>query len=335
MEKHLFHVSGMHCKACPMLVETELCDLPGVTAAKASLRHHHVEVTGDFGGKVLADLIQDFTPALKKHGYSLSVEKTPRPKTGREFLIAVPAAAAFLAFFALLQKTGLVDLANTSTMSYPTAVLIGVVASVSTCMAVVGGLTLSVTANFAKEGDKIRPQLLFHAGRLVSFFLLGGVIGVLGASFEPGAMGMATLNIIVGLIMVILGINLLDVLPFMKRFQPTLPGFISRHLLEIQTVNHTLTPALLGAVTFFLPCGFTQSMQFTALSTGHFMTGALTMLAFALGTLPVLAALSFASVGIHSRKASGVFFKTAGLVVIAFALFNIKNALTVAGILHP
>ena len=335
MKKHILHVTGMHCKACPMLVETELCDLPGVAGVKASLRHHHVEVTGDFNGKSLADLIREFEPPLKKHGYSLSLEKPPRPKTGRQFLIAVPAAATFLGFFVLLQKSGIIDLVNISTVSYPTAFLIGLVASVSTCMAVVGGLTLSVTANFAKEGDKVTPQLLFHAGRLASFFLLGGVIGFIGANFEPGPAGIATLNIAVGLVMIVLGINLLDVLPFMKRFQPTLPGFISRHLLELQRLNHTLTPALLGAATFFLPCGFTQSMQFYALSTGHFLTGALTMLAFALGTLPVLGLLSFASAGIHSRKVSGVFFKSAGLVVIAFALLNVKNALAVAGILHP
>lgn len=333
MEKHILHVSGMHCAACCMLVETELRGLSGVTAAKASLGHRHIELTGDFGGRAVTDLIQDFTPALQKLGYSLSVERPQRLKTGREFLIAVPAAGAFLALFALLQKTSLVDLADTSTISYPTAFLIGLVASVSTCMAMVGGLTLSVTAHFAKEGDKTRPQFLFHAGRLASFFLLGGVIGVLGSTFEPGPAGMAIMNIIVGLIMLVLGINLLDVLAFMKRFQPTLPMLLSRHMLEIRRVNHTLTPALLGAVTFFLPCGFTQSMQFGALSTGHFMTGALTMLAFAFGTLPVLAALSFASTGIHSRKASGVFFKMAGLVVIAFALFNLKNAVTVIGML--
>lgn len=333
MEKHILHVSGMYCKACSILVETELRELPGVADAKASLRHHHVELTGNFGGRSVTGLIQDFAPALQKLGYSLSAERPQGLKTGREFLIAVPVAGAFLALFALLQKTSLVDLADASTMSYPTAFLIGLVASVSTCMVMVGGLTLSVTANFAKEGDKVKPQLLFHVGRLVSFFLLGGMIGVLGSSFEPGVAGMATMTFVVGLIMLILGINLLDILPFMRGVQPTFPRFISRHMLKIQKVNHVLTPAPLGAVTFFLPCGFTQSMQFTALSTGHFMTGALTMLAFALGTLPVLAALSFASAGIHSRKASGVFFKTAGLVVIAFALFNLKNASRVIGML--
>lgn len=59
------------------------------------------------------------------------------------------------------------------------------------------------------------------------------------------------------------------------------------------------------------------------------------MFTFALGTLPVLALLSFSSLGIHKKAQSGVFFKTAGLVVIFFAVFNIINALAAAGVIQP
>ncbi|MBP6911491.1 sulfite exporter TauE/SafE family protein [Patescibacteria group bacterium] len=48
----------------------------------------------------------------------------------------------------------------------------------------------------------------------------------------------------------------------------------------------------MGIGTFFLPCGFTQSMQVYTLSTGSFLAGGLTMLSFALGTLPMLLLLS-------------------------------------------
>ncbi len=100
-------------------------------------------------------------------------------------------------------------------------------------------------------------------------------------------------------------------------------------------MNHVLTPVLVGVATFFLPCGFTQSMQIYALSTESFWTGAFTMSAFALGTLPVLALLSFSSLAIHKKAQSGAFFKTAGLVVIFFGIFNLINALVAAGIINP
>jgi sulfite exporter TauE/SafE len=202
-------------------------------------------------------------------------------------------------------------------------------------MAVVGGLVLSVSTNFAKEGDKIKPQVLFHLGRLVSFFILGGVIGSIGAAFQLGLYGTFILSLLVGIIMIILGVNLLDIFHWSKKLQPTMPKFISRHIFQLKAVNHTLTPLLLGLATFFLPCGFTQSMQIYSLSTGNFWTGALTMSAFALGTLPVLILLSFGSLAITKQQNKSIFFKTAGLVVLFFGLFNLLNSFTSIGWLPP
>jgi sulfite exporter TauE/SafE len=121
----------------------------------------------------------------------------------------------------------------------------------------------------------------------------------------------------------------------MKKLQPTLPSFIGKHIQGLRSLNHTLTPLLVGIATFFLPCGFTQSMQLYALSTGSFWVGATTMLAFALGTLPVLAILSFSSLGIQNKSWSGAFFKSAGLVVIFFGIFNVLNSLVASGIIPP
>ncbi len=333
MKTYTLHVSGMHCASCPMLIEGELSDLSYVTHAKASLKHHHVEVTGDFGEQTLEQVAEQLTAVTKPHGYTLSPEKQKHSAKWHEFTIAIPIALGFIGFFILLQKLGLVNLVTTSEVSYGTAFLIGMIASVSTCMAVVGGLVLSMSANYAKEGDKVRPQLLFHVGRLVSFFVLGGVIGTLGSFLKLGITGTVVMSVVVAIILLILGINLLDIFPWTKKLQPTLPRFIGNHVQGLKRINHTLTPLLLGLATFFLPCGFTQSMQIYALGTGSFMSGALIMSAFALGTLPVLALLSFSSLAIHTKARSSIFFKTAGLVVIFFGLFNLHNSLVVAGII--
>lgn len=114
-----------------------------------------------------------------------------------------------------------------------------------------------------------------------------------------------------------------------------MPKFISQKALAVSKMNHTITPLLVGVATFFLPCGFTQSMQIYALSTGSFWNGALTMLAFALGTLPVLAFISFSSLNIGKGRKAGIFFKTAGIIVIVFALFNLLNGLTAIGLIPP
>ena len=335
MKTYTFHVVGMHCKACIMLIESELADVPEVSKAKASLENFSVEVTGNFGDKLPERVAQDLSAVLKTHGYTLSVEEQKHSIKWSDFNLAVPIAGAFIALFIILQKLGLVNLVTTADVGYGTAFMIGLIASVSTCMAVVGGLVLSMSANFAKENDKVKPQVLFHVGRLVSFFVLGGVIGALGSAFQLGATGTLVLGILVGVILLILGINLLDIFPWAKKFQPTMPNFIGKRVHGLKNINHTLTPLLVGVATFFLPCGFTQSMQIYALSTGSFWTGSMIMFMFALGTLPVLSLLSFSSLGINKMTQSGVFFKSAGLVVIFFGVFNLINSLTAAGIIAP
>ena len=190
-------------------------------------------------------------------------------------------------------------------------------------------LTLTGKENRSNDRDP------FHAGRLGGFFVLGGVVGLVGNSLHLGLTANVILGGIVALVMLILGINLLDVFHFTKRLQFTLPARFSKHVVRGSTHDHYLAPVLVGIGTFFLPCGFTQSMQLYALSTGNFMQGALTMTVFALGTLPMLALLSFGSLNIAHKPWKGTFFKTAGFIVIALALLNLANALATAGVINP
>lgn len=333
--KHLFHVHGMHCKSCVVLTESELNDHPKVTWAKSTLETRTVEIIGNFGDMPPAAIAAELTGLVTKHGYTLSTEAEKKQVNWKEFNTALPIAFGFVFLFLLLQKLGIVNLVNTGQVTYGTAFVVGIIASLSTCMAVVGGLVLSMSATFAKEGDKVRPQILFHAGRVVSFFILGGIIGTIGSVFQLNQTGTLVLGIGIGLIMFILGLNLLDVFHFAKRLQPAMPKFLSSKALTLTKLNHSLTPALVGIATFFLPCGFTQSMQIFTLSTGSFLKGGLTMFFFALGTLPVLALVSFSSFSIQNSSKAGTFFKSAGLIVILFAIFNIINSLVGAGLIEP
>ena len=310
-------------------------ELPYITKAKSDLSKHTIEVSGDFTNKPKEAVAEELTNMLRGHGYTVTVEKQAKKKGWADFKVAIPIALAFGVLFVLLQKIGIVNLVDTSSVSYGTAFAVGIIASLSTCMAVVGGLVLSMSATFAKEGDKVKPQLLFHAGRLISFFMLGGVIGAIGTAFTLNTTATFVLGVTIAIVMLILGINLLDVFHWSKKLQPAMPKFLAKHAFGVTKLNHTLTPFLVGIATFFLPCGFTQSMQIYTLSTGSFLNGALTMGSFALGTLPILGLVSFSSFSIKNSRYAGIFFKSAGLIVILFALFNLLNSLVVAGLIQP
>jgi hypothetical protein len=101
------------------------------------------------------------------------------------------------------------------------------------------------------------------------------------------------------------------------------------------TKNHTefnhKNSVFIGALTFFLPCGFTQAMQVYAISSGNFVSGAIIMGLFALGTAPGLLSIG----GLTSTLRGSIakrFFKIAGIVVILFAFSNLSNSLTLAGV---
>lgn len=216
-QKYTFHVHGMHCNACVLMTESELSDLPNITHVKSSLKNHSVEVIGDFGDKTLEQIALELTIPLKSHGYSVSVEKQQHNAKWGDFRIAVPIALGFAVLFVVLQKMGIVNLVSAGNVTYGTAFVIGIIASLSTCMAVVGGLVLSMSATFAKEGDKIKPQLMFHGGRIASFFILGGVIGTIGSAFTLNTSATFILSLIIGIVMLILGINLLDTFHWAKK----------------------------------------------------------------------------------------------------------------------
>lgn len=325
----------MHCGACVILTEDKIGSLANVSKATSNLKNHSVEIVADFGDKTEIQIAEELTAVVRNNGYTVSVEKQVIEKNWSDFKIALPIALGFAVLFVLLQKLGIVNLVGGGNVTYGTAFFIGIIASLSTCMAVVGGLVLSMSATFAKEGDKIRPQLMFHGGRIFAFLILGGLIGAIGSAFTLDTSATFILSLIIGIVMLILGLNLLDTFPWVKRLQPSMPKFIAKHAHGISKMNHTLTPLLVGIATFFLPCGFTQSMQLYTLTTGSFLRGGLTMLAFALGTLPVLALISFSSFSIQNSSKAGIFFKSAGLVVILFALFNLINSLVVIGVIAP
>ena len=76
---------------------------------------------------------------------------------------------------------------------------------------------------------------------------------------------------------------------------------------------------VLGAATFFLPCGFTQALQLYVLAKGSFVIGALTMLAFSLGTLPALLSLSAMS-SFATGNFQRHFLKFAGAAVVVLGI---------------
>ena len=329
---YTFHVSGTHCAACRILIEDILKEQDFVKSAKVDLKKEIVQIETD-SGKDQGELAQVLNEKIKQNGYILSVEKKIQENTQDNVIWhAIPIGLVFLILFFLLQKSGILNFSIGGKTTPTTSFIIGLIASVSSCLVVVGGLILSLSAKIAEDDRELnkKPFFLFHLGRLLGFAFLGGILGLIGGAIGINFVFSAILGIIASLIMILLGINLLGIL---KKNTLTLPSYIFSFFRKVE--HTTLAPIVVGVGTFFLPCGFTQSMQVVALSSESFTSGFLTMFAFALGTLPVLAFLSFGSISFAHSKYAPLFFKSAGVIVLGLGVFALLAGLAGLGIIDP
>lgn len=331
MKTFTFHVSGTHCSSCKIFIEDTLNEQIGIQQTRVDLKNETVslETALDESKHKLAEIL---TEKIKHNGYSLSVEKKAKDKKDEGVIWqALPVGLALLAIFFIVQKSGVLNFGLGGTVTPVTSFIIGLVASVSSCLAVVGGLVLSLSATVSQDKiSDVKPMMLFHGGRLISFALLGGVLGVIGSAIGISFTFTAILGIIASIVMLVLGLNLVGVF---EKNMIALPSGVFSFFRKVE--HKTIAPFLIGVGTFFLPCGFTQAMQVAALSSGSFVSGLLIMGSFALGTLPMLALLSFGSASFAQSKHAPLFFKSAGVLVIGLGAFALLAGLAGLGVIEP
>ncbi|MEK7598280.1 MAG: sulfite exporter TauE/SafE family protein [Patescibacteria group bacterium] len=342
--KIIVPIAGMHCRSCEMLVEDKLSEIPEVEQSIVSYKKGTAEIHYT-KQKPNTDEIEE---AIRSAGYAIGVSSVKKPffsRNASDYKDLGISLLFLLGIYIALKTLGINNIkigGGSSPTSLPVVFLVGITAGLSTCMALVGGLILGMSARHSEKHpeatplQKFRPHLIFNLGRVLSYAVLGGVLGSAGAIFRFSGTTLGVMTILVGAAMLMLGFKLVGIFPRLDQAGLTLPKGISR-ILGIKPAkgghekeySHRGSFAM-GALTFFLPCGFTQVMQLYAVSTGSFLRGALIMGVFALGTVPGLLGIGgLTSVvrGIFAKR----FFKFAGVVVIFLSFVNISNGYTLMG----
>lgn len=330
-------ISGMTCSSCELMLERKIKKVPGVQKV---LVNHKTGVAAIQVDPTHKPALGELQTAVEEAGYSFGesekvVEQDHKWVEIGSFLLII------FGIYQLLKGLDLTALTSggSDTTTFASVLLIGLVAGTSSCLAVTGGLLLTMAAKYnqvhggATPWAKFKPLLMFNIGRLVSYFLLGGLVGVLGQSITLSSKMTGITNIVVALIMFYLALSLLKILP-KKLFNIRPPKWLSHKIADLSEHEHPAAPFVLGALTFFLPCGFTQSLQLVALASGSFFTGSMTMFIFALGTLPALLSISAISAKAEGRT-SKLFIRFSGTLVLVLSLFNLKSGLVLSGIDVP
>lgn len=345
-KEYVYKVEGMHCASCEILIEKKLLDLPNIKSVSASTAKGEavVEYEGEKLSTEMLDQIfkYDNYKFLDYHKNNIQEVKEIKPENiGNSTLFGFAIAMGVVVIFLLLDKMGISGLVNIgSKSSLITFFGFGLLAGLSSCAALVGGIVLSMSKqwnNLYSENQstvkKLQPHILFNAGRIISYALLGGVLGLIGSRLAISLSFTAWLVVAISLFMIALGLQMLGV-PGFKKFQFSMPKTITRKVANEHNFAGKYMPFLMGALTFFLPCGFTITAQTVALLSGSAIQGALVMGMFALGTAPMLFLIGLSSVKFSSKPHwSATFSKVAGFLVLFFALYNIYNQINILTII--
>lgn len=326
--KHTLHATGMHCTSCTLLIKDTVSTIQWVDDVIVDLHHQTVEI--HCHSELMPNqLTEQVNRLLQEYWYTLHTTKPPQPIKRNEYLIAVVITALLLYALIRAQDLGLLNLIQSETRTYGSSLLIGFVASLSSCLAIVGWIVLALGVAISKETQSSKPQWMFHIWRLWWFFLLWWVLGLVGAAMQLSPLASTILNLIIWTVLFVFGLNLLGVI---RQWITLSWGIFGRFTKRWWLVRW---PFLVGVGTFFAPCGFTQSMQLYTLTTWSFVVWWLTMLSFALGTLPMLLLLSFGGKSIQGSRYSWVFFKIIWFLLLVFWLYTISNNLTLLGVAPP
>jgi sulfite exporter TauE/SafE/copper chaperone CopZ len=272
-KKRVFHISGMTCGHCESRVSKAARSVPGVTSAIASFSRNRLEVTFDADKTDEETLVSAVTKAVEAQGYSVKgADKTAQPISK-----VIPVVIIILALYLILRYTIGFDFFGyipkiDSSISLAALFVTGLFTSVH-CIAMCGGINLSQSVG-AKGTTKasLRNPLLYNLGRVISYTVIGGVVGGIGSVLFLSETLKAILLALAAVGMLLMGLSMLGWLPYW--LTPRMPRFLAA---KIGKKSAGKGPLVIGLLNGFMPCGPLQAMQLYALATGSILTGALSM----------------------------------------------------------
>ncbi|MGV8980656.1 urease accessory protein UreH domain-containing protein [Clostridium sp.] len=316
IKKEKIKVFDMTCTSCESRVEKAVKKLNGVKNAKASFNGQYLTIEYD------TELCnsEKIKTAIKAAGYG--TESSSNYKIIGIFIIVVAI---------ILIGNSSVGIDMTSKLNgatYFVLFTIGVLTSIH-CVGMCGGIMLSQSINKDSKSkfDSIKPALLYNAGRVLSYTILGGIVGALGSVLSLSPSVKAALQIFAGVFMIIMGLNMSGYSIF-RKFNIRLPWS------ACCVKKKPKTPFLVGVLNGLMPCGPLQTMQLYALGTGSAFNGAMSMLLFSLGTVPLM--LTFGSLsGLISKGYTKSLLKFSGILVVVLGIVMGTRGLTLAGVNIP
>lgn len=330
LEQKIIKLGGVTCTACENKIEKALKKLDGVNDVKVSYTSSTADIIYN-ADKIDLIVIYD---TIEKAGYEVVDEDNDSLEENSSNTTTLLIFLIIAGIYVIINNTVGFNFFPqiTQSMGYGMLFVAGLFTSVH-CIAMCGGINLSQCAGCnGCENDnissKLKPSFLYNLGRVVSYTILGGLVGAIGSVFSLSLKGKSLISLLAGAFMIIMGINLLGIAPKLRKVMPRLPKRLTD---KIDSKKNDKGSFIVGLLNGFMPCGPLQAMQLYALGTGSFITGALSMLLFSLGTVPIMFAFGAFS-SILSSKFTKQMMKISAILVIILGIVMGNRGFSLAGI---
>lgn len=295
-------IRGMICRSCVGEVEELLLHTRGVVSARASYVKSAVHI--EYDSTIISP--DELAARLSAGGFE------PGTRRGGALIADVLcfAAAVLLTWWLLKFTGGALNVPEGATLW---AVFFAGLFQSPHCVGMCGGIALGVCSG---EKAQAKAALLYNTGRIAAYTLMGALFGALGAviAYSPSVKSMVFT--MVGLLVALIGLDMWGLVPGLRALMRApapcrLPSGARRRFAG--------RPLIIGTLTGLMPCGSLYAMWLHAVSGGSAARGAASMLAFALGTVPLLA--SFAALGAFiPRKWNKYMLKASAVLVTAMGM---------------
>lgn len=222
----------------------------------------------------------------------------------------------------------------TGSASLVAVLIFGLLTSIH-CVGMCGGLMLTQCVKNDDRDDQrtrreiLEPPVLYNLGRVISYTVVGAVIGGIGQVLSLSPFFKGLILVIGGLFMILVAFNELGILPILRYLQPAPPKSVVKSIR-----NSEKGPFVLGLLMGIMPCGPLQMAQMYALTTGSILRGALAMFVFSVGTTPCLLALGFFG-SFMTKRLSRTVLQCSAVVIIVLGVLMVGKGLAVNGINNP
>lgn len=216
-------------------------------------------------------------------------------------------------------------------------IALGFLGSFGHCVGMCGPLTVAFALSqedHSQQKNSWQFHLLLNIGRIISYAIVGAALGGLGstviASGQLAGIGSELrqlMAIITGIMLIWFGLgqvkpNWLPRLPFMHPMQGAIHNRLNTGMNRLSSEKQWWTPALLGSVWGLIPCGFLYAAQLKAVETGDLIFGALTMLCFGMGTMPMMLGVGISASRLSADRRSQL-FRIGGWITIGIGILTL------------